>query len=299
VPLKPPLKSKPARVPKRKKPVTLCIAAACRDNGKDRIVIGTDWRIESEISAGADIQDKLYWINDDIPILVSGNVTRSIELRDAYRTIRSGMRAQNPPEELDHKNIRRFIKAGARLFKRELTDEVATFALGLSYKEMREAIARKEIPPAVSIPVYRKIEQVDFECDVIVIPFVDDEWWMFQVERTGNFQECDSFAVVGEGAYVAQANLFLRGHDDDDSLEKTLYHVYEAMDWAARCVGSVSKNKHTINVLYPPGRLEPKVTADYLTESGFDFFRDLQKDFGIRSVRRIPALPSRSLRRGF
>ena len=278
--------------------MTLCIAAACMDENKERIIIGTDWRVEGEISAGADIQDKLYWVNDDIPILISGNVTRSIELRDSYRTILESWKAENPPKKITYRNIRGFIKAGARLFKRELANEVATFASGLSYKEMREAVAKKEIPATVSVSIYRKIERVDFECDVIVIAFVDGNQYIFQIERSGHFEECDSFAVVGEGAYVAQAALYLREHDSDDSLDKTLYDVFEAMRLASRCVGSVSKKMHTIIVLYPPKKRGDGVTADFLTSKGFKFLRTLYKEkFGMRSINKFPTIPPKSLKK--
>jgi hypothetical protein len=44
--------------------MTLCIAAACREGNRHRIVIGADQRIETYM-AGADIQGKLYWIDDE------------------------------------------------------------------------------------------------------------------------------------------------------------------------------------------------------------------------------------------
>lgn len=282
----------------RSEVVTLCIAAACKDGKKERIVIGTDWRIESEIAAGADIQDKLYWVNDDMPMLVSGNVTRGVELRDAYRVVLDAWQAQEPPKKVTYKNIRSFIKAGTRRFKQELANEVATFASGLSYEDMRKAVAKREIPTSVCVPIYRRIEKIDFESDVVVIAFVDSAQYIFQVERNGNFLECDSFATVGEGAYVAQAALYLRKHDSEDSLRLTLYHVFEAMHLASKCVGSVSKYEHTINVLYPPGERGENVTADYLTGTGFKFCRELyKKNFGLRSIEKFPNLPEDSLKK--
>src|SRR5271170_6929563 len=104
------------RLPRRRKALTLCIAAACRDGKKDRIVIGTDWRVSGAISAGADIQDKLLWVNDDILMLLSGEVTRARQLRDCYREVLARMSAKEPPEPLTHLNIRNFISAGAQYF---------------------------------------------------------------------------------------------------------------------------------------------------------------------------------------
>lgn len=47
--------------------MTLCVAAACQDRGKSRVIIGTDWKASIEI-ATADIQDKLYWVTDNVPV---------------------------------------------------------------------------------------------------------------------------------------------------------------------------------------------------------------------------------------
>jgi hypothetical protein len=65
--------------------------------------------IESEMAAGADIQDKLYWVNDDMPMLVSGDVTRSIELRDAYKVLLDSWGKENPPKRVTRANIRSFV----------------------------------------------------------------------------------------------------------------------------------------------------------------------------------------------
>jgi len=118
--------------------VTLCIAAACEDGrGRQRVVIGTYWRISGAIAAGADIQDKLYWINDDIAVLISGEVTRAVELRDTYRKLLRSVESKEPPEPLNHYNIRSFISAGCRMYKHKLADEVVTFATGLTYEEFQ------------------------------------------------------------------------------------------------------------------------------------------------------------------
>ena len=147
--------------------MTLCIAAACEDeNHRDRIVIGTDWMATGEIAAGADIQDKLYWVNDDIAVLISGLVTRAVELRDAYRSELDLMKSKGT--KLNHRNIRRFIKAGPRLLKKDIAEEVVVFATGLSYVEFRRAIKTGEITRDVANGVFRAIEAKDLECEVII-----------------------------------------------------------------------------------------------------------------------------------
>jgi hypothetical protein len=119
-----------------------------------------------EIAAGADIQDKLYWVNDDIAVLISGLVTRAVELRDAYRSELDLMKSKGT--KLNHRNIRRFIKAGPRLLKKDIAEEVVVFATGLSYVEFRRAIKTGEITRDVANGVFRAIEAKDLECEVII-----------------------------------------------------------------------------------------------------------------------------------
>ncbi len=81
--------------------MTLCVAAACKDNRRSRIVIATDWRAETPIASG-DIQDKLYWIDNNIAVLIAGTVSRAIELRDTYRQFleeREKKESQKPDNE--------------------------------------------------------------------------------------------------------------------------------------------------------------------------------------------------------
>jgi 20S proteasome alpha/beta subunit len=280
--------------PTRRTAVTLCIAASCLDHkGRERVVIGTDWMASGEISAGADIQDKLYWVNDDIAVLVSGLVTRAVELRDAYRAELDSMKARK--ERLTYRNIRRFIKAGPRLLKRDIADEVVTFARGLSYGEFRKAVKEGEITQTVALGVFRAVEQKDLECEVIVVAFVDKTPYIFQVERSGHVEERDNFALIGDGTYVAEAMLYFRKHQSSDSAAVAMYHVWEALYIASKRVGTVSKT-HTINILVPPKERSPHVAVYELTDVGFDFMKKkFDEDFGIRKITKFPNLPKGSV----
>jgi len=169
-----------------------------------------------EIAAGADIQDKLYWVNDDIAVLVSGVVTRAVELRDAYRSELESMRAKST--KLNYRNLRGFIKAGPRLLKKDIAEEVVVFATGLSYAEFRNAIKTGEMTRDAANGVFRAIEAKDLECEVIIVAFVDKAPYIFQVERSGHVEERDNFALVGEGTYVAEAMLYFRKHESSDPL---------------------------------------------------------------------------------
>lgn len=295
------LKQKPGccrnlRQPQRRTALTLCIAAACEDEkGRDRVVIGTDWMATGEIEAGADIQDKLYWISDDIAVLVSGVVTRAVELRDAYRIALAGMKDQG--KKLTFKNIRKFIKAGPRLLKKDIADEVVVFATGLDdFETFRKAFKNGEIPGPVATGVFQAIERKDLECEVIIVAFVDKEPYIFIVERSGHVEERDNFALIGEGTYVAEAALYFRKHESSDPLSVTLYNVWEALYMASRRVGTVSKT-HSIDILIPPGESGTHSTVYTLTNSGFKFMKKLFKDqFGVRRITKFPDVPDGCVR---
>ncbi len=276
--------------------MTLCIAAACQDQkGRDRVVIGTDWMVSGEIAAGADIQDKLYWVNDDIAVLVSGVVTRAVELRDAYRDELDAMKSRN--EKLTHRNIRRFIKAGPRLMKKDMAEEVVTFSTGMSYVEFRKAIQSSQMTRETANGVFRAIEQKDLDCEVIVVAFVEKEPYIFQVEQSGHVDERDNFALVGEGTYVAEAMLYFRKHESTDNAAVAIYHVWEALHIASKRVGAVSKT-HSINILIPPSERGTHVAVYELTDAGFKFMKkQFDGKFGIRKIEQFPDVPKECFKR--
>jgi 20S proteasome alpha/beta subunit len=275
--------------------LTLCIAAACQDHKqRDRVVIGADWMATGEIAAGADIQDKLYWINDDIAMLVSGVVTRAVELRDAYRAELESMKARG--EKLSYRNIRKFIKAGPRLLKRDIAEEVVTFATGLSYPEFRTAIKTGEMTREAANGVFSAIEAKNLECEVIIVAFANKTPYIFQVERSGHVEERDNFALIGDGTYVAEAALYFRKHESRDSVAVALYNVWEALFMTARRVGSVSKT-HSIDLLVPPGECGTHTAVYTLTNRGFRFMKKLFRDqFGVRKIKEFPDLPDGSVK---
>jgi 20S proteasome alpha/beta subunit len=242
-----------------------------------------------EIAAGADIQDKLYWVNDDIAVLVSGVVTRAVELRDAYRTELANMKERG--KKLTFKNIRKFIKTGPRLLKKDIAEEVVTFATGMTYLEFRKAIKTGEMTREVATAVFRAIEAKNLECEVIIVAFVDKEPYIFQVEQSGHVEERDNFALVGEGTYVAEAALYFRKHESTDQLSVALYNVWEALYMASRRVGTVSKT-HSIDILLPPGECGTHAAVYTLTNTGFKFMKKLfREQFGVRKIRKFPDLP--------
>lgn len=298
---KPPFRAmrpKPER-PRKRVNMTLCIAASCEEsNEKPRVVVGTDWRIEGAIVAGAEIQNKLYWITDDIFVLIAGRVTRAIELRDLYRELLIGMEEKNDP--LTHRNIRRWIRAAPKIYRKRLVDEeVGRMMGGLTFAEFLDRVAQHSIPDTVAGPVFRRAEKVDLACSVIVVAHVDDAFYIFRVDDDGDVDECDNFAAIGEGIGIADGMLYLRSSNSEDEVSTQVYQVWEAMKMAAECISTVGKDI-TINVIYPPGEKGKHVAGDILTDEGEDHLAKLFKEkYGIRGFRRVPKLPKNALSTDF
>lgn len=273
--------------------MTLCIAAICQDEDeKERIVIGTDWRVEGGISAGADIQNKVYWVNRDMAVLVSGSVTRGKQLRDCFRDALAKITKKDP---LTYINIRKFVSRGFTAFKRQLADDICMNSVKLTYQEFRHALSKHEIPETEASNVFKELNGCDLGCEVILVTFVDNTPFIFEIKKTGQWDDCDNFAIVGEGTWVAEAFLYLRKHESDHSVAETAYVVWEALSLAHRVVGSVGED-HTVNVIYPPGERTPHMSLDDLTDKGFAFMHEKFKDrFGIRNISRFPKLPKDAL----
>jgi hypothetical protein len=176
-----------------------------------------------------------------------------------------------------------------------IVDEICMNAVRLTYQEFRASIAKNEIPSDVAGQVFKDISYSDLGCEIILFTFLDKTPFVFEIKKNGQWDDCDNFALVGEGAYVAEAFMYLRKHESDFSVEETVYEVWESLVMAHRVVKSVGED-HTINVIYPPGERTEHMSVDDLTESGFGFMQEkFRKRFGIRSISRFPKLPKDAL----
>jgi hypothetical protein len=142
--------------------MTLCVAAAGHDHGKPRIVIATDWRAEGYV-AGADIQDKLYWIGDDIVALIAGTITRAIELKNAIVQYLEQRQEQKLPSPKAG-DLCDFFRTPVVQFKRKLVREYIGLQFGLTYREFLQAIGSNQIPKTIAIEAMGDIKKLDQDC---------------------------------------------------------------------------------------------------------------------------------------
>lgn len=252
--------------------MTLCIAAACQHRGKPRVVIATDWKV-STMSATAEIQDKLYWINDNIPVLIAGTISRAVELKDTYQNYFERLSKKKPP--LKGSDLPDVMKRPLGIYKQKLANEHVSIRLGLTYREFLYAIGKNQIPSSISTEVLNDISRISLQCQLIIMVFVGRDPFIFRVDDDGTLHSFDNFAAIGSGGPIAEGVLYQREQESKMTLGRTIYHVFEAMK-----LGSIASDvgqEHTINVLYPPGEREKDVSVDLLSEKAKQF---LKRQFG-------------------
>ena len=282
--------------------MTLCIAAACQERGKPRIVIATDWRAGTE-TAAADIQDKLYWIDNNIAVLIAGTVSRAIELKDTYKQflLRREKQENDKPEPerepITSANLIDVFKAPLTVYKNKLINEYLGARFGMTYHAFLRCVAAKEIPESIAEETFNTIKRIYPDCELIIVLFLDKGSYILKVCDDGSLESCESFAAIGSGADVAESVLYQRAHENDDPLSMSIYHVYEAM-----LLGSIAPGvgeEPTIDVLYPAGEKSKEVYGAFLNDKGERFMSRQFKKRGPKKFTNFPALPAGCLERDF
>ncbi len=276
--------------------MTLCIAAACQDKRKARIIIGSDWKVGTDV-ATAEIQDKLYWINDDMPVLIAGTIHRAVELRDTIGNYFHHLTAKK--QEL--KSMTRFqltelIRRPVAIFKRKLADEHISLKFGIGYKEFRKCVGQNQILASLASEAYQEISTIQFECELIIPFFFDRQPRIYKIDAWGGVELCENFAAIGTGAIIAEGVLYQRKHEARDPLGPSLYHVFEAMK-----LGSIASDvgqEHTIDVLYPQGERGRSLRGETLTEKTRRFLERRFKKLGPKQFERLK-LPKNAFERDF
>jgi 20S proteasome alpha/beta subunit len=274
--------------------MTLCVAAACQERGKPRIVIGTDWRAGTE-TAAADIQDKLYWIDDNIAVLIAGTVSRAVEFKDTYKQflLRRERQEKDKPEPerepITAANLLDVFKAPSTIYKNKLVNEYIGLRFGMTYSAFLRCVAKKEIPDGVAEETLNNVKRIYPDCQLIILLFLDKRSHILKVDDDGSLESCESFAAIGSGADVAESVLYQREHEDDDSVGKTVYHVFEAM-----LLGSIAPgvgDEPTIDVLYPQGERSKGVYGAYLNKRGEALMKREFKKRGPKTFSNFPQIP--------
>lgn len=248
--------------------MTLCIAAACQDNSRPRIVFCSDTKI-GRGGASAEVGDKVSFLLDRWPALMAGTVSRAEELLSIYA---SYMRRRR----LTELNVLDEFKRPAQIQKNKVIDEYIWGKLGISYNQLLRR-GKQEVPRKRRETIFDEIDDLSLDCDLIFGGFVDDEAYLFRVDGDDASATYDEdFQVIGSGARFANASLVHREHHSERDLDSTVYHVYEA-----KKLGEVNPDvgADTYVDILRPGR-SGRVLVQTMTEAGLKFLDTQFKKFG-------------------
>jgi 20S proteasome alpha/beta subunit len=274
---------KKRRIPVWRESVTLCIAAACQDRGKIRIVVSTDWRVENS-SFGAEIQDKLYWIGDDWAVLIAGRITRAIELVDTYAEYFRGLREKNI--KLTDTTLIDHVKKPPITQKYKIANEYVGALLGVSYKDFLTN-GKQILPEKQFEEIVADIQRLDMGCQLLLCSFIGGQQRIYKVSDDCSVEVDEHFAAIGTGSDIAESVLYQRDHEGDLPLSHALYDVYEAARLGSKAPGV--GRQHAISVLVPPRPgYGGEITSHRVSEKGYKFLDRAFKKLGPKEFARIP-----------
>jgi len=261
--------------------MTLCIAAICQQRQQERIVVSSDWKQESGF-AGSEIQEKLYWIRDDWPALVAGTLTRAVQLKDTYRTFLDRNLAQM--QGLYRSEIANLLNQPLILYKHQLADEFIGSRLGIPY-DVFLANGKAWLPEPAFSDLLTAVRRISLDCQLLLPMYLDGDAYVWRVndENEAPLEYCDNFAAIGSGMQIAEATLCHRVQEAETTLEKTIYHVFEAGKLASLSGAPGVGKDHTISILYPPDGKNSLVMKS-VSPKGYKLLEAKFREYGPKRV---------------
>lgn len=232
--------------------MTLCMAAACYEEGKPRIVLCTDWKSGSELGS-SETADKLRWIKKRPNWLALTSGTQS-SIESLVRHFRSSLEKISDIGEFNAESTFRSI-ARIHLFNRK--SDCVEVELGVTYEYFRTH--RDEFTPQVQWEMIEKVRRTGLSASLLILGWIPSARgypspMICKVERDSSTALCTDFGAIGEGRFVATPSLFRREMDSSVSMRKAIYQLYEAKTMA-EIVSSVGDST-SIDVFYPDGTLK-------------------------------------------
>jgi hypothetical protein len=280
--LKPLYQPKPKRLLWRK-PVTVCIAAACQENDEYRIVICADRKIGTWV-AGAEVGFKFSWAARNWPALVAGELRRAAELLATYESYLSTVK-------LDRKNVFDEMKKPVLMQKEKLADEYVRGKFGFSYEHLRTH-GKKELPASLLYETFSSVKDLELGCQLLIAGFLNQGGiknipHIFAVDRDFSVAHHSLFAAIGTGGVVAESALYQRKHTAHGSLEQTLYRVFEAKSLSEISEGVGPQTDMAVLSPAPDatkGVPGPYITSRFVNSAGFDALKETYQQCSLKPI---------------
>ncbi len=253
----------------KRRDMTVCIAAICAHEDSERIVLCTDRKLSSSLGS-TETGRKDLPIAHRWRLLTAGEEPEIIALHRLYRRRFHDINNLTP-EKLDES-----VKFPLRQRKIDLSNDYTFSRYNMSYADF-VAVGKEKFPDEEYRNSIRNVASISLSASLIIAGFVDDSSEIYYTDADGVSRAANDFAVIGEGAYIAQSALLRREQNSRLSLAETIYNVYEAKRYS-ESIGSVGE--HTaISILAPGQRRE-------LTSLNVD--KQLEKHYAEYGPRRLP-----------
>jgi hypothetical protein len=261
--------------------MTLCMAASCQLGEEPRIVLCTDWQQQVEGVGGAENRNKLDWVKDGWPVVVSDTLCHAEELVGTYRKHLEGI-------ELVEANVLDEMKIPAQTYKAALADDYIKQTLGIDYNYFLQ-YGKERLPEELFRDKLDEVSRIELGASLIIAGFAKCEKigpynsglqpFLCVVEDTEDHKDVvrleNDFATIGSGTYVASAALFHREQHWERPLLYTIYSVFEAHRFSNKVPGV--GYAMSIDVLEPGG-------IRSLSDAGYDYCESLFARFGPRPI---------------
>ena len=276
--------------------MTLCIAAVC-DHVKDnisKIVMCVDMQREQEGIGSSETEDKLSYVRKGWPTLCAGTISRSNELVEVYADYLSKHFGQ-----IDEFNLIDHLREPVHIQKKKLVEEYLRQNYTFDWKYFY-GDGLKILPDTFITKVGYEIQKIKLDASLIICGFLPQTSYengeIFQSPFLGlvDVQEdlisdqeypriLDDFAATGSGGPTALSSLYRREQSPDDSLERTLYNVYEA-NLLSEEVPGVGKRYIGIYVLDEKGAMSE------MTDAGYKNLKKLYAKYGPHQIKKDESL---------
>ena len=84
------------------------------------------------------------------------------------------------------------------------------------------------LPAETLSRISNEIEQLHFECQLIVASHTKTGYRIFTIDSKGTVLQADGYAVIGSGSWIAQASLCQRQYSQNFTMPTAAYVIYEA-----------------------------------------------------------------------
>jgi hypothetical protein len=207
--------------------MTIGIAAVADLGGKDlkkAIVFCSDSRMSGPLGT-AELKSKDHMIREGWICLVSGYETEALAVVSLLK------KHFERPDTVDETNVKMLVQAALNERKLEKIEELIQGKLAISYEDFIK-FGKEKFPEDYFRDTITAIDAVTVPAPCIIGGFADGEPVLLDTTERCKVSIREDFVTVGEGTHLATASLLQRNHIEINSLNETLYNVYEAKKFA-------------------------------------------------------------------